>query len=78
MAKTKNFAAVLYAKGEKLVVEERPVPTPEGDEILVLNDAVALNPVDWKRQALGILVPSYPIILGSGKIDTRGVGSTGL
>ncbi len=78
MVKIKNFAAVLQAQGEKLTIEERPVPTPEGDEILIRNDAVALNPLDWKQQDWGIMISSYPTILGCGEIDIPDVGVTGL
>ena len=62
-----NPAALLPALGADLVVEERAIPEPGEDEILVRNYAVALNPVDWKRQSTGYAIPSYPAILGSGR-----------
>ena len=64
---TVNLAALLPAQGADLVVEERPVPTPQEGEVLIRNHALALNPVDWKRQSTGFAIPSYPTILGSGK-----------
>ena len=62
-----NFAALLPAQGADLVIEERPISTPKEDEVLIRNRALALNPVDWKRQSSGFAIPSYPTILGSGK-----------
>jgi len=63
-----NLAALLPALGADLVIEERPIPSPKEGEILIRNHALALNPVDWKRQSSGFAIPSYPTILGSGKI----------
>ena len=70
MSQTANLAAILPSAGAKLVVEERPIPTPGPDEILVRNHAIALNPIDWKRIDYNIAIPSYPAILGS---DVSGV-----
>lgn len=61
-----NLAAVLHAAGTDVVVEERPIPTPGPDEVLVCNKFAAVNPIDWKRQALGIMIDSYPMINGTG------------
>ena len=66
MARTKNFAALLPALATPLVLGERPRPSPKDGEILVRNHAIALNPVDWKRQATGFGIEKYPAILGSG------------
>jgi NADPH:quinone reductase-like Zn-dependent oxidoreductase len=65
-----NVAAVLPSAASALVLEERAIPTPGPDEILIRNHDIALNPVDWKRQAFGFAVPSYPTILGA---DVAGV-----
>jgi NADPH:quinone reductase-like Zn-dependent oxidoreductase len=65
-----NLAALLPSAAGKLVVEERAIPSPGPDELLIRNHAIALNPIDWKRQAFGIAIPSYPSILGS---DVSGV-----
>ncbi|KAK3295188.1 chaperonin 10-like protein [Chaetomium fimeti] len=67
---TPNLAALLPAARGKLVVEERAIPSPGPDEILVRNHAIALNPIDWKRVDFGIAVSSYPAVLGS---DISGV-----
>ncbi len=68
---TVNLAALLPAKGADLVIEERPVPIPKEGEVLIRNHALALNPVDWKRQAWGFAVTSYPTILGTGKMNSK-------
>ncbi|KAL1793793.1 hypothetical protein ACET3X_008775 [Alternaria dauci] len=67
---TKNLAAILHAMATPLVIEERPIPTPGSGQVLVRNHAIAVNPVDWKRQNWGFAIPSYPTILGS---DVSGV-----
>ncbi|KAK0708583.1 chaperonin 10-like protein [Lasiosphaeris hirsuta] len=78
---TPNFAALLPALATDLVVEERPIPVPGPGEVLVRNHVIALNPIDWKRQSWGFLVPSYPAILGTdhaGTITAVGAGVTTL
>ena len=62
----KNLAAVLLSPQTDLVVQERPIPTPGPGELLVRTKAVGLNPIDWKRQAWNFLIPSYPVVLGTG------------
>jgi NADPH:quinone reductase-like Zn-dependent oxidoreductase len=63
---TANLAAVLPAAGSNLVIQERAIPSPGPDEVLIRNRAIAVNPIDWKRQALGLYITSYPTILGMG------------
>ncbi|KAJ9134324.1 Zinc-binding alcohol dehydrogenase domain-containing protein cipB [Pleurostoma richardsiae] len=60
-----NLAAVLPAIATDLVVEEREVPSPGPDDVLIRNHAIALNPVDWKRQSWGFMISSYPVVLGA-------------
>ncbi|KAH8896089.1 GroES-like protein [Thozetella sp. PMI_491] len=67
---TVNRAAVLEALATDVVIKERDVPTPGPGELLIKNHAIAINPVDWKRQAWGYAVSSYPVVLGS---DISGV-----
>lgn len=62
----KNLAALLPAVRSDLVVEERPIPTPGPDEVLVRNHFIGLNPLDFKRQLSGMFISSYPAILGTG------------
>lgn len=57
-----------------------PIPSPGPGEILVKVKASALNPVDWAIQTLGILVTSYPTILGrdiAGDVEQLGEGVQG-
>ncbi|KAK4101426.1 GroES-like protein [Parathielavia hyrcaniae] len=67
---TANLAAVLPSAGSDLVIQERAIPSPGPDEVLIRNHAIAVNPIDWKRQVLGLFIASYPTILGS---DVSGV-----
>ena len=72
-----NQAAVLKEAKARLTVEERPIPNPKPDEIVVKNFALATNPVDWKMQESGRFIESYPAILGSdiaGTVETVGSG----
>jgi NADPH:quinone reductase-like Zn-dependent oxidoreductase len=65
---SKNMAAWLPAKFERLKVGEAPVPTPGPDEIVVRNHAVAINPVDWLKQHTGDMMLAwikYPAVLGT-------------
>lgn len=47
-----------------------PYPFPTPGEICIRTKAIALNPVDWKRRDLGVLVDTWPVVLG---IDAAGV-----
>ena len=65
-----NKAAILKEVKSSLTVEDRPIPSPTGHDILVKSHATAINPVDSSMQQHGFLIQSYPFILGS---DTAGV-----
>lgn len=67
---SKNLAAVVTAVQAPIVIEERPIPTPGPGEVLIRNHVIAVNPIDWKRWHWGIMVQSYPCILG---LDVAGV-----
>ncbi|KAL8747685.1 MAG: hypothetical protein Q9190_000481 [Brigantiaea leucoxantha] len=60
-----NQAAVIDGPKQRLHVEDRAIPTPQGHEILVKNAAIAINPVDWKIQDYGLFVQKWPNVLGS-------------
>ncbi|CAG8952523.1 hypothetical protein HYFRA_00009627 [Hymenoscyphus fraxineus] len=60
-----NQAAVLETAKARVELKTRPIPTPGPHEILVVNHAIAANPVDWKIQDYSIFVESYPNVLGS-------------
>ena len=64
-----NKAAWLDGKGEKLRVGPADVGKPGPGEVLVKNHAIAVNPVDWVRQDVGMMVRSWPTLLG---IDLAG------
>ena len=66
-ANTVNRASVMPEADGRLVVIERPIPSPGPSEVLVRNHAVAVNPFDWKRQAMNYKIPSFPVVFGSGK-----------
>lgn len=69
MASHLNKAAFLRAKSARpLEVAEAEYTAPGANEIVVNNGAVAVNPVDWGKQAIGNLMFSwikYPFVLGS-------------
>ena len=84
---TINSAAYLPAATKPLVVSEAPYPTPNEDEIIVQNRAVAINPIDVSIQLQGTALFSwlpFPYILGfdctgdvvalGSKVDTFKVG----
>ncbi len=74
-----NQCAVVKEAKARITIEERPIPEPGLDDILVKNVALATNPVDWKMQESGYFIESYPIILGSdiaGTVEAVGSGVT--
>lgn len=40
------------------------IPKAGPGEVLVREEAVGLNPIDWMIQAMNIFNPEYPLILG--------------
>lgn len=54
----------------KFSVQDKDVPEPGPGEVLVEVHSTALNPIDWKIPAYGIVVTTYPAILG---LDAAGV-----
>ncbi|KPM44071.1 hypothetical protein AK830_g2424 [Neonectria ditissima] len=60
-----HTAAFLPAVAKDLILKKRQTPSPGPEEVLIRNHAIALNPVDWKRQALGFRISSFPTILGA-------------
>ena len=57
--------AALPALGAELVLTERLIPKPGPGQILLKHCAVAINPIDWKRQFSGYFIKVYPTVLGS-------------
>ncbi|KAI4238303.1 MAG: hypothetical protein LQ349_001199 [Xanthoria aureola] len=70
-----NTAAVIPEAKARLQVQDRPIPQPQGSEVLVKNGAIATNPVDWKIQDYATFINEYPNVLGSdlsGTIESIG------
>ncbi|KAI1170700.1 zinc-binding oxidoreductase CipB [Nemania sp. FL0916] len=71
MASGTNAAAfITEAKAHPYVVKPAPVWTPGPNEILLKNEAVAINPVDGNLQYGAIYPLNYPTVLGQ---DVAGV-----
>ena len=60
-----NLAAVIPAAKAPLEVQEVETYKPAPDEILVKNEVIAFNPVEFKIAKLAIFPIQYPAILGS-------------
>lgn len=54
-----------WIKGKAMPLEIGPAEdyTPDADEVLVRNGAIAINPLDWKMQG-GFMLDKFPRILG--------------
>lgn len=62
-----NKAAWLTARQARpFEVDDAPMPIPSAGEVVIRNRAVAINPVDWGMQALGVgvVTQTYPFIEG--------------
>lgn len=76
-------ALVFAGPGIPFELADRPTPKPGPDQVLIKNVAVALNPVDYVVQHLGIWVDhyGYPAMTGfdgAGEIAAVGNGVQGL
>jgi NADPH:quinone reductase-like Zn-dependent oxidoreductase len=69
MSKTSLQYQVLK-QGGPLTKVSVPYPTPGPSEICIRPKAIALNPLDWKRRDYGVMVESWPVVLG---IDAAGI-----
>lgn len=65
-----NHAAWLDEPNVPLRVGDAEIPTPDPNEVLIKVHAVAINPVEGARQAMGLFNVSHPWIFGS---DLAGV-----
>ncbi len=63
-------ALLLLEKNGEYAVRDVPTPQPGPGQLLIEVRATALNPADWKRHDIGVLISEYPAILG---IDAAGV-----
>lgn len=69
MSKT-SLQLQIPQKGESFVKVPVPHPTPGPEEICIRTKAVGLNGLDWKSRAFGIMVQSWPAVLG---VDAAGI-----
>lgn len=63
------------------VVQDRGIPKPGPEQLLVKIDSAALNPLDWKIRKYGLYVSDFPAILGieaAGTVEAVGVNVSGL
>ena len=76
---TQQKALLLQQKHGQFAVVDREVPTPQRGDILIKNESVGLNPVDWKIQEYGLFLENYPAIIGAegaGVVEAVGEGVT--
>ncbi|KAG9121751.1 hypothetical protein FRC07_002158 [Ceratobasidium sp. 392] len=60
----KGKASILPALNASLVVEQRPIPTPNTKQVLIKITAAAINPLDNSHRYMPIRITSYPAVLG--------------
>ena len=81
MAPANTAAWLNSAKETPLVVRESTYQSPEAGEILIKNEAYAVNPLDNKIQDLDLFNAPKPLILGlenAGVVEEVGDGVTRL
>ena len=61
---TQHKVLSLESKQGQFVVKAADTGKPGPGEVLIKVESTALNPADWKIQALGLLVETYPAVLG--------------
>ena len=69
MSKT-SLQYQLPSQGATFTKVSTPYPTPGPDEICIRTKAIALNGLDWKARNFGVMVQSWPAVLG---IDAAGI-----
>lgn len=79
MAESKKMKGLLLDKvgGEFRIVDDLDVPTPGPGQVLVKSLVTGINPVEGFMQQTGMLVTSFPVVLGcdaSGIVVGRGPG----
>ncbi|KAG6810233.1 hypothetical protein H0H92_012799 [Tricholoma furcatifolium] len=63
-------ALFLESKQGAFVLRQTSIPKPSEGQLLVRNEAVGLNPLDWKIQKFGRFIETFPAIIG---LDAAGV-----
>ncbi|KAF2705007.1 GroES-like protein [Pleomassaria siparia CBS 279.74] len=73
-------ALIVATKGTYLLDESFPVPEiQDGEEVLIRNHAVGLNPIDWKSVDWNFCIPTFPWVTGremSGVVEQVGENVT--
>ncbi|KAH7139698.1 putative quinone oxidoreductase [Dactylonectria estremocensis] len=72
-----NQAAWLHKAGTPLEVGDAPMPTAGPGELVIRNAAIAINPLDWHMQKVGVFVQQWPAIFGcdvAGEVHEVGSG----
>lgn len=64
------LASTIPEKGASSVVSHRSLPPLQSGQVCIKITATAINPIDWKLRDWGILLDTYPAILGS---DASGI-----
>ncbi|KAJ5320293.1 hypothetical protein PENANT_c010G00606 [Penicillium antarcticum] len=59
-----HLAAVSPAKGLSFELQTRPTPKPGPSELLIAVKCVALNPADAIMRDQGLMIPTYPTVIG--------------
>ncbi|KNG87339.1 zinc-binding oxidoreductase CipB [Aspergillus nomiae NRRL 13137] len=59
-----NQAAWLDAEGQPLRLGPAPMPKPGPRQLVIKNQAVAINPADWKIQIAAPFIKNWPMVLG--------------
>ncbi|KAK5134036.1 hypothetical protein LTR08_007041 [Meristemomyces frigidus] len=75
-----NRAAWIPAKHAPFTIADAPMPQPGPTEIVIRAHAVAFNPVDPAIQKLGMVITTYPTVIGcdvAGQITALGTDVVG-
>ncbi|KAH6694289.1 alcohol dehydrogenase GroES-like domain-containing protein [Leptodontidium sp. MPI-SDFR-AT-0119] len=74
-----NFAAIIPAATTPLVVQEVEIYTPGPQELVIKNEVIAFNPIEYKIAKYAVFPLEYPAIIGSsfgGTVLSVGSGVT--
>ncbi|WP_249226252.1 alcohol dehydrogenase catalytic domain-containing protein [Entomohabitans teleogrylli] len=75
MSLPETYRAWIWHSGqlpEGMKLEQRPLSQPQAGEVLIRNQAIGLNPVDWKL--LNIKSGQVPGVDGAGTVVVIGSG----
>lgn len=70
-------SCVIPASGSDLILQDRPIPTPGPEQVLVRITVASLNPVDDTHRHFPLLISGYPAVLGcdaAGVVESIGKG----